>query len=116
DVEMARAALSVLGAGFPLDVLLDLSTRHANHVREVADAAIDLFDDYIRKQSAGDEAIARAFHELLPQVTRLVALHFQRTLVSRALDRLAQSETDRKDHLERALAATRSGRLEVEWR
>lgn len=116
DVEMARAALAVLGAGFPLDVLLGLSTRHANHVREVADAAIDLFDDYIRKQSAGDEAVARAFHELLPQITRLVALHFQRTLVSRALDRLAESESDRKDHLERALAATRSGKLEVEWR
>ena len=116
DVEMARAALSILGAGFPLDMLLGLSTRHADHIREVADAAIDLFDDYIRKESVGDEAITRAFHELLPQVTRLVALHFQRTLVSRALDRLAQSETDRKEHLERALAATRSGRLEVKWR
>jgi len=116
DLEMARAALAILGAGFPLDVLLGLSTRHASHVREVADAAIDLFDDHIRRGEDEDEVITQAFHQLLPQITRLVALHFQRTLVNRALERLAGSEADRKQNLERALAATRSSRLEVEWR
>ena len=116
DLEMARAALAVLGAGFPLDALLGLSTRHANHVREVADAAIDLFDSHIRKDAAGGEFIAQAFHTLLPQITRLVALHFQRTLVNRALERLAESEGDDTANLERALDATRSSRLEVEWR
>ena len=116
DLEMARAALGILGAGFPLDALLSLSTRHADHVRDVADAAIDLFDDHIRRAEAEDAAITQAFHRLLPQITRLVALHFQRTLVNRALDRLAESEADRQQDLERALAATRSSRLEVEWR
>jgi DNA-binding transcriptional MerR regulator len=116
DLEMARAALAVLGAGFPLDVLLGLSARHASHVRDVADEAIDLFDAYIRKGAAEEEAITQAFRSLLPQITRLVALHFQRTLVNRALERLAGSEGDRKVNLERALAATRSSRLEVEWR
>jgi DNA-binding transcriptional MerR regulator len=116
DLEMAKAALAVLGAGFPLDVLLGLSARHASHVRDVADEAIDLFDDYIRKGAAEEEAIAQAFRSLLPQITRLVALHFQRTLVNRALKRLADSAGESKVDLERALAATRSGRLEVEWR
>jgi hypothetical protein len=46
----------------------------------------------------------------------LVALHFQRTLVNRALERLAGSEGEGKVNLERALAATRASRLEVEWR
>jgi len=116
DLEMAKAALAVLGAGFPLDALLALSTRHANHVRAVADEAIDLFDDHIRKDAAGGEVIAQAFRSLLPQITRLVALHFQRTLVNRALERLSTSEGEDKVNLERALEATRASRLEVEWR
>jgi hypothetical protein len=99
-----------------LDALLALSTRHANHVRAVADEAIDLFDDHIRKDAAGGEVIAQAFRSLLPQITRLVALHFQRTLVNRALERLSTSEGEDKVNLERALEATRASRLEVEWR
>jgi hypothetical protein len=43
-----------------------------------------------------------------------VALHFQRTLVNRALDRLRAAGDSQA--LERALTATESGRLEVEWR
>jgi hypothetical protein len=53
---------------------------------------------------------------MLPQVTRLVALHFQRTLVARALDRFR----DKQEHgaLAEALAATESAQLDVEvtWR
>ena len=129
DLEMARAALAILGAGFPLDALLALAVRHAEHVSEVSDAAIDLFDDHVRKAAgpgqmeeqavsrlADQESVAKAFRELLPQVTRLVALHFERTLVARAIERLAQSEKEGRGDLERALAATRSGRLQVEWR
>lgn len=130
DLQMARSALTILGAGFPLDALLELAVRHSQHVAEVADAAIDLFDDHVRKaasmdavQDSGDglssqESVAQAFRVLLPQVTRLVALHFERTLVGRAIERLAESESEKEGRgdLERALAATRSGRLEVEWR
>ena len=118
DAEMARASLALLGAGFPLSELLELATTHAANVRDVTETAIDLFDDYVRKTEAAEERdgdqIADAFHRLLPQVTRLVALHFQRTLVNRALDRL-RGKTDVRG-LERALAATQAGRLEVEWR
>jgi DNA-binding transcriptional MerR regulator len=91
DLEMARAGLAILEAGFPMQALLERAVIHARNVQEVCDAAIDLFDEHIRKRgSAADdpEAITRVFQELLPQITRLVALHFQRTLVSRALTRL----------------------------
>ena len=117
DLEMARAALALLGAGLPLAELLQVATRHAGNVRELADAGIDLFDDYIRKAGpvAPDEAaITAAFRRLMPEVTRLVALHFQRTLLNRALDRLrARGESEA---LEQAITAAGSGRLEVQWR
>jgi hypothetical protein len=47
-------------------------------------------------------------------VTSLVAHHFQRTLVARALARLEQQGDDRA--LKHALAAATAGRLEVTWR
>jgi len=127
DLEMARAALVILGAGFPLDSLLSVAVSHAKHVEGLADEAIDLFDDYIRKPKTGltedesedpasQEAAAEAFRDLLPQVTRLVALHFQRTLVARAIERLAESDGEGRGDLKRALAVTGAHRLQVEWR
>jgi hypothetical protein len=115
DVEMGRAALSILGAGFPVHDLLDLSMKHAKHVRDIADGAIDLFDEHVRRAGAEDAAITEAFRTLMPQVTRLVALHFQRTLVGRALERLAAGGETERSHLEQALADT-ARRLEVQWR
>ena len=127
DLEMARSALVILGAGFPLDSLLAIAVGHARHVQGLANEAIDLFDDHVRKGGAGlgedeaeflahQESTAQAFRDLLPQVTRLVALHFQRTLVARAIERLAESEGESRGDLERALAATEAKRLAVEWR
>ena len=118
DAEMARAGLEILGRGLPLQDLLGLAVDHASHVDEIADRAIELFDRHVIDPAAGDEAsgeaIADAFRSLLPEVARLVALHFQRTLVNRALERLRGAS----DHeaLERALEATQSARLEVSWR
>jgi len=117
DRDMARAALRILDAGFPLNELLVLAVQHASSVQEVADRAIDLFDDHVRKPAAerGDTGeVTEAFRGLLPQLIRLVALHFQRTLVSRALQRLAGRGDDRD--LRAALAATESSNLEVAWR
>jgi DNA-binding transcriptional MerR regulator len=117
DRDMARSALRILNAGFPLDELLVLAGQHARSVQEVAERAIDLFDDHVRKPSAarGDtREVTETFRDLLPQLTRLVALHFQRTLVSRALQRLAGRGED--GDLRAALAATESSNLEITWR
>ncbi len=116
DLRMARAGLEILKAGLPLDALLALAVEHSGEVRRVTDRAIDLFDRHVRKGdgSRDPEAVTSAFRTLLPQVTRLVALHFQRTLVSRALARL--EDRGESEALRAALAATEDGRLEVGWK
>ena len=117
DREMARAALRILDAGFPLNELLSLAVQHASSVQEISERAIDLFDDHVRKPAAEQGntlEVTEAFRDLLPQLTRLVALHFQRTLVSRALQRLAGRGEE--GDLRAALAATESSSLEVAWR
>jgi DNA-binding transcriptional MerR regulator len=118
DAEMARAGLEILGYGLPLQELLALAVDHAEGIDSVADRAIALFDQFVFRGADGEEkevdAITAAFRTLLPQVTRLVALHFQRTVINRALDRL-RSRGD-QEVLERALDATRTAQLEVSWR
>lgn len=116
DLAMARSGLAILSAGLPLNDLLQVAVDHARHVQDLAERAIELFDRHVRNAPAreGDpHAVTRAFRELLPQVTRLVALHFQRTLVTRALARLEGSHE--LDDLAEALAAVESSRLEVKW-
>lgn len=117
DLAMARAGLSILSAGFPMDALLGLAVEHAEHVRGVSERAIELFDRHVRRPSdegIDSETITLAFRNLLPAVTRLVALHFQRTLVTQALARLERR--DEGDALAEALAAVESSQLEVKWR
>ncbi len=118
DLRMAQAGLEVLRHGFPLPDLIQLAMRHALHINEVTDAAIALFDRFVRTVDAGDgaapEHVAEVFHRLLPAVTTLVALHFQRTLLQRALERLRErAETGA---LAAAQAAIGAGSLEVRWR
>ena len=117
DLRMARSALAILQAGLPIDKLLRLAVRHARNVADVCDEAIDLFDEHVRKSgpAAGDpEGITRVYRDMLPQVTRLVALHFQRTLVNQALERARRGGEDAT--IEHAIAAAESGRLDVAWR
>jgi DNA-binding transcriptional MerR regulator len=115
DLEMLRAALAILGMGLPLDRLLELGAQHAAHVDRLVEQAIDLFDDSIRKpRGEDDEGVRRVFERLLPKATEIVALHFQRTVVTRALARLRASGDARA--LEEALEMTRASRLEVQWR
>ena len=94
DLKVAAGAAKLIGFGFPFTRLLKLAVRHGRAVRSTVDEAIDLFDAKIRK--AGDsnedpEAVAAAFRELLPVVSALVAHHFERVLINRALRRLKKS-------------------------
>jgi len=96
DLRVARAAAKLLDHRFPVAKLLALAIKHDRAARKTADEAIDLFNEYVRKRGAargGEDvaAVAGVFRELLPTVTSLVAHHFQRLLIGRALQRLKRS-------------------------
>lgn len=117
DLQMLRAGLEILKHGFPLHELLQLAIRHDRNVNEAADAAIDLFNRFVTAggaKVAGAETVATAFRRLLPAVTTLAALHFQRTLLNRALARLR--DRGEQEALDVAKTVVESGRLEVTWR
>jgi len=59
------------------------------------------------------DAVARAFKEMLPLVTALVAHHFQRLLVNRALRRLKKK--GERDALEVAVQVAARTRLGLRW-
>lgn len=119
DTQLLRTGISLLHHGLPLPDLLALAARHDQHTRDIVDAAIELFDRFVRKID-GDPAapgqVADVFREMLPALTGMVALHFQRTLLTRAMERLRA----RGEHDAYAVAAQvlESGRLalEVAWR
>lgn len=90
---MLAAGMSLLEAGFPLDKLAALATRHATGVESVVDEAIDLFSEHVRSaQSDRPEDLAKLFRMLVAHVTRLVAQHFHHTVISRVKERLEGSE------------------------
>jgi DNA-binding transcriptional MerR regulator len=117
DCRSVEAARLLLEAGFPVQDLLPLARRHAEHINEFSEAAIELFERHVRRAggdaSPSSERVTEIFRELLPAATTLVALHFQRTLIQRARVRLARAGDD--EGLEAALAATERARLNVSW-
>lgn len=115
-VPMLAAGKSLLEAGIPLDRLAALATRHATGIEDVVDEAIELFSEFVRPtQSDSPSDLAHLFQVLLSHVTRLVAQHFHQTVVSRASERLADSDDLA---LAQALAAAEQQTLIVttEWR
>jgi hypothetical protein len=103
----------------PLTRLLELAVTHHRATKRTVDRAIDIFDDYVRKTATKDgaedlDAVAEAYRELMPVVTGLVAHHFERVLVTRALERLQQSGEKRSWRT--ALRAIARGRLRLKWR
>jgi DNA-binding transcriptional MerR regulator len=96
DIEMVRGALRLLEFGLPLSELLSLARDTNDAMVRLADRAVELFDEHVRKpirDTAGSvEAAAAqlvdAFDTLLPAVTNLVANHFRRVLLAEAEQRL----------------------------
>jgi len=117
DLAAARGAIRLLHYGFPLTRLLALAVRHDRAIRKTCDSAIDLFDDHVRKKRSADEEngedVARAFRELLPLVTAVVAHHFQRALVNQALRRLKKKGDAQA--LSFALKVAARTKLKVSW-
>jgi len=96
DIEMVRGALRLLESGLPLGELLALARETNEAMVRLADRAVELFDEHVRKPirdtANSDEAAAaelvEAFDTLLPAVTNLVANHFRRVLLAEAEGRL----------------------------
>ncbi len=96
DIDLVRTALRLLEFGLPLGDLLGLARDADAAMRGLADRAVDLFDEHVRKpirDTAGDDPAAaaqmvQAFRELLPAVTALVEHHFRRVLLEAAEERI----------------------------
>ena len=92
DIDMVRAALRLLDFGLPLGDLLSLAHDTHEAMTGVAERAVELFDEHVRKpirDTAGDEEgsaaqLVEAFRTLLPAVTELVGNHFRRLLLAAA--------------------------------
>ncbi|HEY7659717.1 MAG TPA: MerR family transcriptional regulator [Actinomycetota bacterium] len=96
DIDMVRGALRLLEYGLPLGELLALA-RDANRAMvQLAERAVELFDEHIRRpirdtaesEEAAADQLVEAFDVLLPAVTTLVANHFRRVLLAEAEGRL----------------------------
>jgi DNA-binding transcriptional MerR regulator len=116
DIRTVRAALTLLEFGLPLGELLSLARDAHEAMLGLAERAVELFDEHVRKPirdtATDDERAATelidAFRTMLPSVTELVANHFRRVLLATAeahLDRVggeaevraARRESDRMD-------------------
>lgn len=97
DIQTVRGALRLLEYGLPLGDLLELAREANTAMVALAERAVALFDDQVRKPirdtaSSNEEAAAQlveAFDTLLPAVTDLVASHFRRVLLATAEEHLS---------------------------
>lgn len=102
DIDLVRTALRLLEFGLPLADLLALARDADQAMRGLAERAVELFDEHVRKpirDTAGDDAAAaqqmvEAFGELLPAVTALVSHHFRRVLLETAEDHIEDPQAE----------------------
>jgi DNA-binding transcriptional MerR regulator len=98
DIDIVRTALRLLEFGLPLPDLLALARDADTAMRGLAERAVELFDEHVRKpirDTAGDAEQAsaqmvQAFRELLPAVTTLVSHHFRRVLLEAAEEHIEE--------------------------
>lgn len=96
DLAAVRAGLRLLEAGLPLPELIELGRRQHEDTRAIAERAVEMFDEHVRRplraQGLPDDEHAAllvdAFRALLPTVTTIVAHHFRRVLLQVAQEHL----------------------------
>lgn len=88
-VDMLAAARTLVDEGVAAEELAALAMRHATHVESVIDDAIELFERHRRRHGRDPSGLSATLNRLAPVVTDLVAKHFERTLMARALNRAA---------------------------
>lgn len=109
DISLVRTALRLLEFGLPLGELLSLARDADEAMRGLAERAVELFDEHVRKpirdtagsDPAAAEQMVKAFGELLQAVTQLVSHHFRRVLLETAESHIEQADGGES----RALAA-----------
>ncbi len=121
DIAVVAAGLELLEAGVPLSALLDLARQHHAATLNLANAAVELFDEHVRRpllaSELGDEERAErlvsSFRRLLPATGTLVSQHFRRVLL-----RVAQEHLEAVGDQDEIAAATAVGarRIEDQWR
>ncbi|MEZ4290468.1 MAG: MerR family transcriptional regulator [Myxococcota bacterium] len=115
DLELLQAALELLGLGLPLDRLLELAAQHAAQVDHLADQAIELFDDHVRKpQRRGRGSPCAALRAVASARDPDRRAPLPRT--GRRLRPRTAADRGEARALEKALEATQAARLEVQWR
>jgi len=99
DIDLVRTALRLLEFGLTLGDLLPLAPDAAASMRRLAERAVELFDQHVRKpirDTAGDDdrraadQMVEAFAQLLPVVTQLVSDHFRRVLLETAEEHIEE--------------------------
>jgi DNA-binding transcriptional MerR regulator len=104
DIEMVRTALRLLEFGLPLSDLLELARETDTAMRGLAERAVELFDEHVRKPirdtvadgASASEQMVEAFAQLLPAVTQLVSNHFRRVLLEAAEAHIGETEPRRE--------------------
>ncbi len=99
SVEMLKVGLQLLEAGIPLEDLMAIASFHASSIEKVAESAVNLFAEYLlpddRESQAPQPAdLGELVNRLVPLVTNLVAQHFQRTLISKATQRIQTKDSE----------------------
>ena len=120
DISVIAAGLELLDAGLPLTALLELARLHHAATLEVANAAVELFDEHVRRpllaSDLGDDEraarLVRTFRRLLPATGTLVSQHFRRVLLQ-----IAQEHLETVGDADERAAAQAAGaqRIEEGW-
>jgi menaquinone-specific isochorismate synthase len=87
-IDMLVAARTLVSEGVTLEELTALAMRHATHVEDVIDDAIELFKRHSDRRGGSREDLIGLMHRLVPVASDLVGRHFERTLRARALARM----------------------------
>ncbi|MEM8706474.1 MAG: isochorismate synthase [Actinomycetota bacterium] len=87
-VDMLVAARTLVSEGVSLEELTALAMRHATHIENVVDDAIELFKRNSDAKGRDRDDLVSLMHRLVPVASNLVGQHFERTLRTRALARL----------------------------
>ena len=91
-IDMLVAARTLVSAGVSLEELTSLAMRHATHVEELVDDAIEVFRKNSDRTEGSTADLVALLPRLIPVATQLVGQHFDRTLRSRALARLGAQD------------------------